>query len=127
MYTLYSSVRPFGISTILGAVDKNGPALYVVEPSGVFFGYHGAAVGKGRQLAKTELEKLKLSELTAREAVIEAARIIYLVHEDAKEKEFELEMSWIGPETNGLHVAVPKDLFDEAEAKAKEALVSGLE
>ncbi|KAF7352942.1 Proteasome subunit alpha type [Mycena venus] len=117
MYTLYSSVRPFGISTILGAVDKDGPAL----------GYHGAAVGKGRQLAKTELEKLKLSELTAREAVIEAARIIYLVHEDAKEKEFELEMSWIGPETNGLHVAVPKDLFDEAEAKAKEALVSGLE
>jgi hypothetical protein len=37
MYTLYSSVRPFGISTILGAVDKDGPALYVVEPSGVFF------------------------------------------------------------------------------------------
>ncbi|KAJ7507571.1 20S proteasome subunit [Mycena galericulata] len=127
VYTLYSSVRPFGISTILGAVDKNGPALYVVEPSGVFFGYHGAAVGKGRQLAKTELEKLKLSELTTREAVIEAARIIYLVHEDAKEKEFELEMSWIGPETNGQHVPVPQDLFDEAEAKAREALVSGLE
>ncbi|KAJ7228808.1 20S proteasome subunit [Mycena pura] len=127
VYTLYSSVRPFGISTILGAVDKNGPALYVIEPSGVFYGYHGAAVGKGRQLAKTELEKLKLSELTAREAVIEAARIIYLVHEDEKEKEFELEMSWISPETNGLHVAVPKDLFDEAESKAREALTSGLE
>ncbi|KAJ7047518.1 20S proteasome subunit [Mycena alexandri] len=127
MYTLYSSVRPFGLSTILGAVDKDGPALYVIEPSGVFFGYHGAAVGKGRQLAKTELEKLKLTELTAREAVIEAARIIYLVHEDAKEKEFELEMSWIGPETNGQHVAVPKDLFDEAETKAREALTSGLE
>jgi 20S proteasome subunit alpha 7 len=38
-------------------------------------GYHGAAVGKGRQLAKTELEKLKLSELTIREAVFEAARM----------------------------------------------------
>jgi 20S proteasome subunit alpha 7 len=38
-------------------------------------GYHGAAVGKGRQLAKTELEKLKLSELTLREAVFEAARM----------------------------------------------------
>jgi 20S proteasome subunit alpha 7 len=36
-------------------------------------------------------------------------------------------MSWIGPETNGQHVAVPKDLFDEAETKAKEALVSGFE
>lgn len=38
-------------------------------------GYNGAAVGKGRQLAKTELEKLKLTELTTREAVYEAARM----------------------------------------------------
>jgi len=121
-YTLYSSVRPFGCSTIVGAVDKNGPALYVIEPGGVAYGYHGAAIGKGRQLAKTELEKLKLPELSTREAVIEAARIIYLVHDDAKEKDFELEMSWVGDESNGLHVPVPKDLFEEASRKAKEAL-----
>ncbi|KAF9055103.1 20S proteasome subunit [Hymenopellis radicata] len=121
-YTLYSSVRPFGISTIIGSVDKDGPALFVIEPSGVFYGYHGAAVGKGRQLAKTELEKLSLSTLSTRQAVKEAARIIYLVHDDAKEKEFELEMSWIGDETNGLHLPVPKDLFDEAEAAAKAAI-----
>ncbi|KAH9943316.1 20S proteasome subunit [Epithele typhae] len=121
-YTLYSSVRPFGCSTILGAVDKNGPALFVVEPSGVSYGYRGAAVGKGRQLAKTELEKLKFAELTMREAAVEAARIIYLVHDDAKEKDFELEMSWIGDESNGVHLPVPKDLFDEASRKAKEAL-----
>ncbi|KAK0230683.1 20S proteasome subunit [Armillaria fumosa] len=121
-YTLYSSVRPFGISTILGAVDKDGPSLYVIEPSGVFYGYHGAAVGKGRQLAKTELEKLDLASISMRQAVLDAARIIYLVHDDAKEKEFELEMSWIGDETNGLHLPVPKDLFDDAEKKAKEAL-----
>ncbi|KAH7887866.1 proteasome subunit alpha type-3 [Phlebopus sp. FC_14] len=121
-YTLYSSVRPFGISTIFGGVDKNGASLYVVEPSGVCMGYHGAAVGKGRQLAKTELEKLKLSELTTREAVMEAARIIYLVHDDNKEKEFELEVSWVGDETGGLHVPVPNELLAEAERKAKEAL-----
>lgn len=121
-YTLYSSVRPFGISTILGAVDKDGPSLYVVEPSGIFFGYNGAAVGKGRQLAKTELEKLNLGELTTREAVYEATRIIYLVHDDAKEKEFELELSWIGQETNGVHLPVPADLQRDAEAKAKAAL-----
>jgi hypothetical protein len=40
-----------------------------------FKGYNGAAVGKGRQLAKTELEKLKLVELSTREAVMEAARM----------------------------------------------------
>ncbi|CAE6393273.1 unnamed protein product [Rhizoctonia solani] len=74
-YTLYSSVRPFGISTILGTIDKEGPSLYVIQPSGVFYGYNGAAVGKGRQLANTELEKLNLSQLTTREAVFEAARM----------------------------------------------------
>ncbi|KAI0303863.1 20S proteasome subunit [Russula brevipes] len=121
-YTLYSSVRPFGCSTILGSVDKNGPSIYIIEPSGVFYGYHGAAVGKGRQLAKNELEKLKLSELTIREAVFEAARIIHLVHDDAKEKDFELELSWIGDETNGRHVPVPRDLFEEADRKARDAL-----
>ena len=50
----------------------------LIDPSTklqLYKGYHGAAVGKGRQLAKTELEKLKLSELTTREAVFEAARM----------------------------------------------------
>ncbi|KZT20798.1 N-terminal nucleophile aminohydrolase [Neolentinus lepideus HHB14362 ss-1] len=126
-YTLYSSVRPFGISTVVGAVDKDGPALYVIEPSGVFYGYHGAAVGKGRQLAKTELEKLNLAEMSTREAVTEAARIVYAVHEDNKEKEFELEMSWIGDETKGLFIPVPKDLKEEAERKAKEAIEGDFE
>lgn len=36
-YTLYSSVRPFGCSTILGAIDKSGPVLYIIEPSGVAY------------------------------------------------------------------------------------------
>jgi len=47
---------------------------------------------------------------------------IYLVHDDAKEKEFELELSWIGQETNGVHLPVPADLQRDAEAKAKAAL-----
>lgn len=47
---------------------------------------------------------------------------IYLVHDDSKEKEFELEMSWIGDETGGLHLPVPKDLHQEAEEKAKSAI-----
>ena len=56
---------------------------------------------------------------------MEAARIIYLAHEDSKDKEFELEITWIssldGP-TKGQHQEVPKDLLEEAEAAAKKAL-----
>lgn len=39
-----------------------------------------------------------------------------------KDKEFELEMSWIGSETQGRHLSVPKELKDEAEQRAREAL-----
>ena len=36
-YTLYSSVRPFGSSALLGGVDKDRPELLVIEPSGVYY------------------------------------------------------------------------------------------
>ena len=76
-YTLYSSVRPFGISAVLGGIDEDGPALYMIEPSGVYWGYNGCAIGKGRQLAKTEIEKLSLGKggMTTREAVQHAANM----------------------------------------------------
>jgi len=153
-YTLYQSVRPFGITAIIGGFDSEleepvdgevgsgpqvgaggkakgkkygGPGLYMVEPSGLYWGYYGAATGKGRQAAKAELEKLNLSEgtLDLKQAVKEAARIIYVAQQDNKDKEFELEMSWIsgadGP-TKGRHMEVPKDLLEEAERLAKKAI-----
>ncbi|PYH40519.1 proteasome core particle subunit alpha 7 [Aspergillus saccharolyticus JOP 1030-1] len=153
-YTLYSSVRPFGVSAIIGGWDSEaelavdgqvgngpnagsggkvegakagGPGLYMIEPSGLYWGYYGAATGKGRQAAKAELEKLDLSagNLSLLDGVKEAARIIYVAHEDSKDKDFELEMTWIstldGP-THGRHEAVPRELLEEAERAAKAAL-----
>lgn len=135
-FTLYSSVRPFGTSTIVGGVDAlRGPQLFVVEPSGVFWGYHGCAIGKGKQFAKTEIEKLDLASLSLEQAVEEVARMcvstrytnisIYKAHDDAKDKEFELELSWIGP--NQRHEAVPRELYDEAVRKAVASLDEEME
>ena len=153
-HTLYSHVRPFGITAIVAGFDSEleapvdgqvgtgpscgaggkvegkkygGPFLYMIEPSGLYWGYYGAATGKGRQSAKAELEKLDLSGdgIGLEEAVKEAARIIYVAHDDNKDKEFELEMTWIsgadGP-TKGKHQEVPKALLEEAERLAKKHL-----
>lgn len=38
-------------------------------------GYYGCAIGKAKASAKTEIEKLKLSEMTCREAIKHAARM----------------------------------------------------
>ncbi|KAK9455061.1 nucleophile aminohydrolase [Dipodascopsis uninucleata] len=120
-YTLYSSVRPFGISAIVGGVDESGPHLYMIEPSGAYWGFLGAATGKGRQAAKSELEKLDLPNISARDAVKAAAKIIYIAHDDSKDKDFELEISWVSEsETKGLHEFVPKELLEEAERLAKQ-------
>ncbi|GAA6011706.1 hypothetical protein JCM10207_004217 [Rhodosporidiobolus poonsookiae] len=142
-YTLYSSVRPFGLSAIVAGWDspistdgsdtiverreEGTPGLYMIEPSGTFWGYRGCAIGKGRQLAKTEIEKLPLETLTAEEALVEAARIIHTVHDDAKDKDFELELTWISPKSGWKHQPVPKELADAAEKKAKETIAAANE
>ncbi|KAJ7976507.1 Proteasome subunit alpha type [Quillaja saponaria] len=128
--TLYWWLRPFGCGVIMGGYDRDGPQLYMVEPSWCFLcelifasvRYFGAAIGKGRQAAKTEIEKLKLSEMTCRQGVVEVAKIIYGVHDEAKDKDFELEMSWVCDESNRQHQKVPDGLLEEAKAAAKAAL-----
>ena len=119
MYTIYGHVRPFGAAAILGGVDADGPCLYMVEPSGISVGYFGVAIGKGKQAAKTDLEKLKLSEMTCREAAKAVAKIIHTVHDDVKDKAFELELSWVCPESNNQHAMLPTALRDEIEAAVK--------
>ncbi|XP_031842449.1 proteasome alpha7 subunit [Nomia melanderi] len=121
-YTLYSAVRPYGCSVILGAYENDQPQMYMIDPSGVSYGYYGCAIGKAKQSAKTEIEKLKLADMNCNDLVKEAARIIYLVHDELKDKQFELEMSWVGKHTNGRHERVPQDIKAETEAKAKQAM-----
>lgn len=60
--------------------------------------------------------------MTCHDLVKEAARIIYLVHDELKDKQFKLEMSWVCKHTNGRHVSVPADIKADAEAKAKQAM-----
>uniref|UniRef100_A0A0E0DTD2 Proteasome subunit alpha type n=1 Tax=Oryza meridionalis TaxID=40149 RepID=A0A0E0DTD2_9ORYZ len=147
--TLYWWLRPFGCGVILGGYDRDGPQLYMIEPSGLSYKYFGAALGKGRQAAKTcvydgsrkddsafeyvgclfvmthgqwEIEKLNLSELTCREGIVEVAKIIYGVHDEAKDKDFELELSWVCDESKRQHEKVPDDLVEQAKAAAQAAL-----
>jgi len=118
-YTLFWTVRPFGTSVLLASYAEEGPQLYSVDPSGVSYRYFATAIGKGKNGAKSQLEKLDLTTLTAREAVTEAAKVIYSQHDPSKEKPIELEISWVCDESNKLHQLVPPTLHAEAVAAAK--------
>jgi 20S proteasome subunit alpha 7 len=118
-YTLYWYVRPFGSSVLIASYTDDGPQLHAVDPSGISYRFFATAIGKGKNGAKSALEKLDLSTLTAREAVTEAAKVIYAQHDPAKDKPIELEISWVCDESNRMHTLVPPALHAEAEAAAK--------
>lgn len=75
-YTLSSAVRPFGASIMISSwTPKDGPELYVIEPSGFTCGYSGWAIGKAKQAAKTDLETFALGTMPARELLKRAAEM----------------------------------------------------
>ena len=107
--TYSPSDTPINIDKLI-AIDLfsyQGAELYCLEPSGVSYGYWGCAAGKAKSNAKTELEKINIQEKTCEELVKEAAKIIYMVHDEVKDKMFELELSWVGEFTAGVHKRVP--------------------
>mmetsp|Transcript_23350 Transcript_23350/g.75555 ORF Transcript_23350/g.75555 Transcript_23350/m.75555 type:complete len:255 (-) Transcript_23350:329-1093(-) len=125
-YTLYWSIRPFGCAILLGCVDKETkkPSLFCIEPQGQVSKYKGTAEGKGKMAAKTEIEKLFASagdDLTCEKALVHVAKILHKVH-DEKDKDFELEISWICPASKYEYSGVPVDIMKAAEAEAKRML-----
>jgi 20S proteasome subunit alpha 7 len=75
--TVYSSQRPFGSSIILATYDHlKGHGLYMVEPSGASYEYYGCASGRGKQLARNEIEKKNFRELTVQEALPHITKIL---------------------------------------------------
>lgn len=129
VHTLHWHLRPFGCAILLGVYGPNdsGPELYLVEPSGVCYRYYAVAFGKGKQGARTELEKLTLKDsdgspgLTCEEAVNALARILVRIHDESKDKDYDIEMSWVKQGDKGASL-VPKDIIDKAHETAKAEL-----
>lgn len=138
-FTLHGYLRPFGASCVLGGYDTEMKqyGLYMIEPNGAAYQYYGVACGKGKQVAKTELEKLNLHKqqqsggtdesttMDVKQAVKEITKILMLLHQDNKDndgKPMELELSWICEESKFNHVNVPKDIINEAKTWATEQL-----
>eukprot|EP00616_Rhizochromulina_sp_CCMP1243_P003727 CAMPEP_0118962048 /NCGR_PEP_ID=MMETSP1173-20130426/525_1 /TAXON_ID=1034831 /ORGANISM="Rhizochromulina marina cf, Strain CCMP1243" /LENGTH=262 /DNA_ID=CAMNT_0006910267 /DNA_START=29 /DNA_END=817 /DNA_ORIENTATION=+ len=120
-FTLHGALRPFGAGGIVAGYDPElrEHSLHMIEPSGVQYRYFGTALGKGRQGAKTEIEKLDLKTITCRQALKEVAKIIHTLHEPGKDKPFELELSWLCEESGWEHKHVPTELKVAVEEAAK--------
>lgn len=74
-FTLYGSYRPFGSAVITASHDIEGFNLHMIEPSGLCYAYHACAIGKGKQIAKAELEKRSFKDMTCRQALFYVAKM----------------------------------------------------
>jgi len=68
-YTQSGGVRPFGISMLMAGYDYDGPHLYQIDPSGAFFSWKAAAIGKNMSNAKSFLEKRYNEEQELEDAI----------------------------------------------------------
>lgn len=123
-FTIHGALRPFGSAAIIAGFDecKQTHELYAIEPSGHCLRYFGCALGKGRQSAKSDIERLDLTTLTCKEALGHIAKMILTVHDESKDKPFVLEMCWLCKDTDWTFQLVDDALVDEARAWAQSQL-----
>jgi 20S proteasome subunit alpha 7 len=114
-HTCYHYLRPFGAACLIAGYDEDQKKheLYSIKSDGLMFRMFGAAIGKGARGAQTEIERGKFQEKTCAESLAEIAKIISTIHDDAKDKPYVLEMSWLCEATGFKH-----RMIDEATTKA---------
>ena len=121
MKTMYANYRPIGSAMIIASHDQvKGFGLYLLEPSGTLYEYYGCASGRGKQLARNEIEKKNFKDITVAEAVPLIAKILLKAQEEMKEKKQELEISIISEETKFLHKILDRDFVDRLTTQAQQ-------
>jgi proteasome alpha subunit len=81
LYTQNGGVRPFGVSMIFGGIDKQGPKILQVDPSGAYWKYKAVAVGVGSDAAREVLEAKYSSNCEIEAAVMLAIECLTKVAE----------------------------------------------
>ncbi len=90
LLTQYGGLRPYGISLLLGGIDKTGSHLIESDPSGTLFEWKAYAIGRGAALANKILNQRWKENLSEKEAVDIALDIISKTEKEKKEGEPDL-------------------------------------
>ncbi len=90
LLTQYGGLRPYGVSIILGGIDKNGFHLVESDPSGTLFEWKAYSIGRGAGLANKILQQKWKENMSEKEAVELALDIIDKTEKEKKEGEPDL-------------------------------------
>jgi proteasome alpha subunit len=81
--TLYAGLRPFGVTFLLGGVDRTGMHLIEADPSGMLYEWQAYAIGRGGVVANKILKQKWKPNMQEKEAV---ALVLDIMSKTEKEK-----------------------------------------
>jgi len=109
-FTQSGGVRPFGVSLLIAGFDDEGPQLYQVDPSGSYWAWKAAAIGKNMVNARTFLEK-RYNEDIELEDAIHTALLTLKEGFDGQMTERNIEIGIVGPDRK-FKVLTPAEVKD---------------
>ena len=122
-HTAYNGYRPVASSLILANHHAmKGFALFMIEPSSSCFQYFGCSSGRGKQMARNEIEKGGFRDLTVEESLPKIAKILLKCQEEMKDKKQELELSILTEGTDFKHKILDRATIDRLTNVAKQEI-----
>jgi len=125
IYTQHAGVRPFGAGLLIGGVDKKGPSLYLVDPSGMYLEYLAWSIGRGAEKVREYLEKKYSKEMKLEDAIQLAVSSLVLSTEKIEE-EWTVKIAYIPVKTKTYTLMPQEEIkkylekaFEEKKASSK--------
>jgi proteasome alpha subunit len=109
LYTQHAGVRPFGVSLIIGGVDKKGNRLFATHPSGSYRSYKAHAVGVGRETVTKVLKDEYREEMNLEEAIKLAVKCLVKALE-ARGANPRIRIAVIPAKTKKIHLLSQKQI-----------------
>lgn len=88
--TLYAGLRPYGVSFLIGGVDKSGSHLIESDPSGMLYEWKAFAIGRGGSLANKIFKQKWRENMSEKESIELAVETINKVEKERKESTIEI-------------------------------------
>jgi len=74
--------RPFGVALLFAGIDKKGPSLYSLDPSGTYVQCDAKAIGSGAEGAQSSLGEIYHKDISLKDATKHALTILKQVMEE---------------------------------------------
>jgi 20S proteasome subunit alpha 7 len=108
-FTRGLGVRVLGVNTLTSVCNDNKFSLFHTDCTGRTVPYKASCLGRGARRIKTELEKLDIDNMSVEDMVENGVRMLYMAYDPSKDKEFDIEVGVISPESEGLMRKLSKD------------------